>query len=556
MKKKRTLVIVTALSAALSIGVAITAAELSNNSLAYAEDINNFWYHYEQVTPTWTKHGSKEFWANCSTHDFVLTEPAGTEEIKEGVAFDSTKYFDELEEDDPRYLPPISEKVDIKVYLQSLVQAFTHDPYSFIPETMRPDGVSKVTESQVTYDFTEFTNVSSIQYGGFGEQWHMVIENIKESERFYKVTEYGSEIIGAANLVVYAFLDDYYDGTVSKTFNDDSRFTAKIDFDGGVLNYTIQFKTSVNLPLFGAITPQIDMKYVLASSTKTVRFQLGEGNALKFVITPNSYTFALEYGIETVSRKAYFTVSKDEEDNVEGHIYEFIRYKEDKDLTSSCADFYIGETYTSVVGNKAGALIGFEGFINELYETEQGKLIGYKVRETFEKWTISKTYNTLWFNLNNISGINCVKAIDNGSVDPHENNHDVYLNNQVDIFEPKRNEIKVLFVTKQTSRRYDVEMRKQFFYSLEDDAIVEHGTSIPMMFIQDDGTEEGETNYSTFQSDILSTNGISASVNLANKYLQKIRSDYLTLIDIFIAHKGDITSQTIIDYIGNPVVIE
>ena len=534
MKKKRTLVIVTALSAALSIGIAITAAELSNNSLAYAEDINNFWYHYEQVTPTWTEHGSKEFWANCSTHDFVLTEPAGTEEIKEGVAFDSTKYFDELEEDDPRYLPPISEKVDIKGYLQSLVQAFTHDPYSFIPETMRPDGVSKVIESQVTYDFTEFTNVSSIQYGGFGEQWHMVIENIKESERFYKVTEYGSEIIGAANLVVYAFLDDYYDGTVSKTFNDDSRFTAKIDFDGGVLNYIIQFKTSVNLPLFGAITPQIDMKYVLATSTKTVRFQLGEGNALKFVITPDSYTFALEYGIETVSRKAYFTVSKDEEENVEGTIYELVQYK-DKELLPACAKFYIGEEYTAAVGNKASGLIGFDNYISELYKTSEGKMLGYEIQETKDVSLTSVTFNTLWFNLDDIGGINNVKI-----------DEKVYVNNSEVEFKTKN----FGGITKKTlSRRYDIEQRLQFFYGEVNEEVVEYKTSIPMMFVQ-------EEKLSDFVSDVNSENPyLNISLNVLTNNLNMIQDCYDTYVPAFIQIKDAIDAAYIVDYIGSPTIL-
>ena len=548
MRKKKALIVCAALSTALTLGAVVAFTHSSNfDSLAFAEDINDYWYHYAQVAPTLTKHGSKEFWANCSTHNFTLTNPGAGKDIREGVAFNTTSYFDELEEDDPRYVARID--IDIKGHLQELISSLSQDPYSYIPDTMRPEGVSKVTESQVTYDFTNFTSVNSIKYGGFGEQWHMVIENIKESERFYSVTTYGSQIIGAANLVLMEFLDDNESPVVSWSHND-TNYSAKFEFEDGVLDYTIQFKTGVNLPLFGTITPQLDMNYVLETGTKTARFQLGENAALKFVITPDSYTFALEYGIETVSRKAYFTVSKDEEENVEGRIYEFVQYK-DKDLVPACADFYIGETYTSVVGNKASGITGFDGYINELYETEEGKLIGYKVRETFTKWTITKTYNTLWFNLNNISGINNVKAISNGSVDPHENNHDIYLNSQANIFEPKKNEIKVI-VTIKTSRRYDVEMRKQFFYGLKDDAIEEYETSIPMMFIQDDGTEEGETNYSTFQSDILSTNGISASVNLANKYLQKIRSDYLTLIDIFIAHKGDITSQTIIDYIGDP----
>ena len=39
--------------------------------------------------------------------------------------------------------------------------------------------------------------------------------------------------------------------------------------------------------------------------------------------------FAIEYGLESISRKAYFQIERDEKnETVEGHIYEFIKYKD------------------------------------------------------------------------------------------------------------------------------------------------------------------------------------------------------------------------------------
>lgn len=546
MKKKVVLLAVTSLSLTLGITAGVVLAKADNTIFAGAKD-DSYWYHYAQVTPTDDEHGSKEFWANCSTHNFSLENPGVGEDIREGVDFKTTTYFDELTSEDPRYLPPLSERVDIKGYLNSLLDAFNHDPYSYIPNSMRPEQVSKVTESEVTYDFTNFTNVSDIKYGGFGEQWHMVIENIKESERFYKITSYGSEVISAANLVARTFLDSYYDNVVTKTFNESS-FTAKIDFHSNVLTYNIQYISGVTVPLFGTITPQIDMEYAISSHTKTVRIQLGEGNALKFVITPNSYTFGLEYGIEKVSRKAYFTISEDEYTGVEGHIYEYVQYK-DKDLVPACADFYINNGYVSVVGNKAHAIIGFTGFINELYLANQGKLLGYKIKETFTKRGINATYHTLWFNLNNITGITNVKAIDNGGTDPHENNHDIYLNSSASIFTPTKN--KKGFIP--TSRKYDVEMRTQFFYGVESEQVVEYERDIPMMFIQDD--HDDYTNYTDFEHDIQTDCGITASVNLSNTYLSKIRTDYSTLIPIFEVNKDSMPSASIVDFIGDATII-
>ena len=535
MKKKAVLLATLTLSACLVTTTVVLSSK--GGTLGFAKD-ETYWYHYERVEPGEFTHGSKEFWANCSTHNYTLENPGVHEDIREGVAFNTTTYFAELDSDDPRYIPSKAERVDIKGYFSSLLESLNYDPYSYIPNSMRPDGVSKVSPSSVDYDFTNFTDVSSIHYGGFGEQWHMVIENIHQSELFYNITHFGSEILGVSNLLITSFLDDYYEGTIDKVFDEDTRYVSKINYEAGVLNYTIQFLTGVNIPLFGEINPQIDMGYVVESNTKTARIQLGENNAMKFVISPSSYTFALEYGIETISRKAMFTVAKDEEEKIEGHIFEFVQLK-GKDVVNSCADFYIDEEYTSVVGNKADGLVGLKGYINELYTTENGALRGYEIRETRSL----VTYNTLWFNMNNVSGFTNVKALPKESYKDNENPHQIYINGESEIFEPTYN-------TKlgvKTSRKYDIELRTQYFYGIVDEEIVEYETHIPMMFIQ-----AGE-NYETYSSDILSKSGITSVVS--NSYLEKIEDDYAILIDLFIDNKDNVSSQTIVDYIGNPAII-
>ena len=104
-----------------------------------------------------------------------------------------------------------------------------------------------------------------------------------------------------------------------------------------------------------------------------------------------------------------------------------------------------------------------------------------------------------------------------------------------------------------TSRKYDVELRKQYFYGYNEGVFTEYETSIPMMFIQADNDKD--TNFSDFPADILSKSGITASVNLATKHLNKIQSDYATLIDVFIAHKDEVTGEAITNYIGDAIVI-
>ncbi len=444
-----------------------------------------------------------------------------------------------------------NEIVNIKAYLQTLMAVVNHDPYGYIPEKMRPENSDNhVTAEQVAYDFTTFNNVSAIKYGGYGEQWRMVIDNIKESERFYSVLSLGEAAINASVALFNNYLDNNPGTTATYTLNE-TAYTAKLNFSSNVLSYTIQYKTGLTIPLFGEVLPQIDMTYDVSTLQKAVRIQLSENNAMRYSVTDNSYIFGLEYGLSNVSRKACLQLNRMYGGSIEGHIYEYIQYK-DKDLMPACADFYIDDTYTSVVGNKASGMPGFTGYINELYKTNEGKLLGYEVRETFTKWGVTATYHTLWFNLNNITGINSVKAIENGETTfglGANNTHDIYLNGSGSIFEPTYN-TKLMV---KTSRKYDVEMRKQYFYGYNEGQFTEYEVQLPMMFIQAD--HDGYTNFTDFPADILSKSGITASVNLAEAYLDKIQSDYAKLVDIFIAHKGSVTGEAIENYIGSAVIL-
>ena len=445
-----------------------------------------------------------------------------------------------------------NEVVDIKAYLASLVSVTGQDPYSYIPDKMLPtNSENHVTESAVTYDFNSFVNVSNIRYGGFGEQWNMVIGNIAESERFYAILSTAETVVNATVVAFNNYLDNNPSDTATHTLSE-TNYTAKLDFHQGLLTYVLQYKTGWNVPFFGEILPQIDMKYDVTSGERSVRIQLAENNAMRYVVTENSYVFGIEYGVTTVSRKAYFQIERLEDESVNGHIYEFVQYK-GEDKVASCADFYIGEDYVSVVGNKASGMPGFTGYINELYKTDEGKLLGYEVRESFTKWGVTATYHTLWFNLCDISGITSVKAVKNESTTfglGGQNNHDIYLNGSSKIFEPTYN----TKLTVKTSRKYDVEMRKQSFFGYKDDALTEFQVQIPMMFIQAD--HDGYTNFSDFPSDILSKSGIAASVSLAKTDLDKIQADYATLIDVFIANKDLVTGDTIDGYIGDATVVE
>lgn len=477
----------------------------------------------------------------------LINEPQNPS--KEGYRFMGWSYSDdEIEEvrwpitltSNIKIYAKWNEKVNIKSYLQQLMEVSNIDPYSYIPETLRGDyEENHISSSDITFDLTNDTNVNNIVYGGFGQQWQMVLSNIDQSQIFFNVLSVAETIINSSVMLFNNYLDNNIQNTASHQL-DNSDYTASILFENNQLVYTIQLKTSVQIPLIGDVNPLISMDLDTETNERSVRIEFNDNNVIKYVINENSYNFVIKYGIDDLSRKAYFYVEREDE-NVCGNIYEFITTKE-KDVISSGADFYIDDEYLSVVGNKAEQIIAFKGYINELYLVDTGKLLGFEVRETLTFAQITQQYNTLWFNLNEFKGINTIKAIPSDdliNLTGTKNPYNIYLNGNSKIFKPKHNTVLLV----ETSRKYDIELKTQSFYDYSEGKLVEHQVKVPMLFVQEEDLE-------SLLDYLQSVNNLSVEFKLPQKYIQKIQDDYDTLIDIFIEHKDQITSQTIDSLIG------
>ena len=105
MQKNKRLIVITSLTvlSALTVTTSIicSSKNLFDGVVANGEAI---YYHYSAVAPTGTRHGSREFWMNCSTLTPVFDQPSAT--IFEGSAFDSLDAFYELDSSDDRYVAP------------------------------------------------------------------------------------------------------------------------------------------------------------------------------------------------------------------------------------------------------------------------------------------------------------------------------------------------------------------------------------------------------------------------------------------------------------------
>ncbi len=432
----------------------------------------------------------------------------------------------------------------VKDYIARLTAVESTTAYDYLPEAMRPSyAANVVSASSINYDFSSFTNVSTINKAGYGEQWQMVVENINQSVAMAKVFNVAQTALNAAGNAVDIYITNSYADEMTHNFSG-SGYNGKFEYKNSKLIFNITLTDSVTVPGFGSVKPVIKMEYNLATDSKGMFISLGDSYKVKYVITPNGYEMATTYGLtlygKSASRSSYLSVIQNN-GKTTGHIYEYTTY-EGSDKVQACADFYVENGYVSVVGNKSSGMTGFDGYINELYSATEGRMLGYEVREELEVSGVKGTYNTLWFNLWDIAGINSVKVID--KTDDNKSSKstvNVYLNGKSTLLSPTYN----TKLTVKTSRKYDIEYRTRYYYTYdeENDTYVSHAVDVPMMFIQ-----EGD-NYDSFSSDILKDNGINASVSLSTTYLNKILDDYDTLIDIFITNKNNMSSEAINNYL-------
>ncbi len=432
----------------------------------------------------------------------------------------------------------------VKDYIARLTAIETATAYDYIPEAMTPyyEGNKINDPSSIDYDFTSFTNVSSIQQAGFGEQWQMVVENINQSIAMAKVFNVAQTVLSSAGNAIDIYLTNSYADEMNYEFTGEG-YSALFSYKDGLLKIYVTMTTSVSVPIIGSVKPVIKMEYDLTKDAKGMFISLGDSYKIKYIITDNSYEMATTYGLTLLgkegTRATYLSISN-ADDKTTGHIYEYTTI--DDHEIAACADFYVENGFVSVVGNKASGMVGFTGFISELYKANEGRLLGYEVMEEKTIVGVTATYNTLWFNMWDIDGISNIKVLDKTDENPSSRSTvDVYLNNSASLFSPTYNKKLV-----KTSRKYDIEYRSRFYYTYdsENDKFIANEVLVPMMFIQ-----EGD-NFNSFEDDIENDNGIDASVLMPQATLTKILDDYDTLIPIFKDNKDKITSEIIINYLN------
>ena len=421
------------------------------------------------------------------------------------------------------------EAVDIVGYLKQLLSNFNRSPKSYLPDSMLIEK-NAVDKDDIISDFSTPVQLSGMSTHGFGEQWGMVLDNINQSQIFYNVL--GSiETVTTTSIAVFEkWFDENPDTTAQHTF-ESGIYNVTIVFDGTHIYYVLDFTTT--LPVVGEQTAQIAMQMNILNGVKEVRVQLGDANALRYVVSDDSYEFAIKYlGV----RRASFSITEKADGSVEGHIYEFI----DAQLTEigSSADFYIKNGYLTAVGNKADGIIGFTNVICEVYDVRTGTLLGYEVSETLS----AATFDTLWFDLFSFSGFEKIKAV----YDEEEKKTFFYVNGSTKAWEAQK--VGGFNPLTMFSRRFDIELRTRYYYyfDAETESYVCEKVQIPMLFVQEDF-------YDSLAKDVKSTNGITITSLVGSTTLNKIKSDYGAYVEVFLEGKDKMNSDVIIAWIGERI---
>ena len=98
------------------------------------------------------------------------------------------------------------------------------------------------------------------------------------------------------------------------------------------------------------------------------------------------------------------------------------------------------------------------------------------------------------------------------------------------------------FSLKTASRRFDIELRTQYYYvPAEDGSFEKVEVKVPMLFVQAE-------QYESFVSDMKSANKVNVTVSAP--HLTLLQAEYAVRVDAFIEMKDNITVEFILGYIG------
>lgn len=412
--------------------------------------------------------------------------------------------------------------IDAISFSASVIGSFgsVPEPWTFLPESFSAD--NKAISSEPVYE--KFCSVSDIPTNGIGKQLSVVYELLNYTE---KALSYVRSVYSALGGVQSLYAD------YVKSNSGDYK-----SFFGTVVGITFALSLTETEYAISANVRNIGVSIFANPKTNAygAKIQLAENTALKYAMTNERLTIAMVIADVSATQIEFYR----QNGSSIGLMHEYLVVS-DKILTATSALIHSDSNYTYLVGTKGDFIPTSVSRNCEVYSSKTGEFIGSEVREELSIGGVTATYNTLWYPLNKIAGINSVRKEDemNGT-----NADTIYINGATT---PIKSSHVKWPINKAGSRKFDIEFKKTYFYKYdsESEKYKEITCEIPMVFVQAEQIDDFVADFFKANKSYLSGD-ISLNVSSADK--KAVDYAYTTLLDSYDSVKDGVTFDDIKDF--------
>lgn len=397
------------------------------------------------------------------------------------------------------------------------------DVWTFLPTSFKPQNR---TISSIP-DYSNFVNVSSIATNGIGKQLNVAYGLLNKTT---KAITYIQPIYSALNTIKNLYTN----------FIDSNPEEYK-SFSGSVSGFTFtlaltetQYKISANI---GSVSVVVFAN--TADNSYGARVQLTNTTVLKYTVSENHLLIAMDI-LDTVATQIEFVR---ENGKIVGYMYEYLTVA-NKQIMATSTMITVDQNYTTLIGTKGDFIPTADSRNCEVYLNSTGELVGTEVRELLNvKGLGDALYNTLWYTINDVSGITSIKKEDKAN---GLNADTIYINNATEAIHSKT--VSILPTSKKAySRRFDIEFKKMYFYQFnaQNEEYEEVSCEIPMIFVQEEMLSDFVNDFSDENANYL-TGKISLNVSASDK--SAVNYGYYTLLQTYDLIKDSVTFESITNY--------
>ena len=404
------------------------------------------------------------------------------------------------------------------------------DPWNFLPDAFVPEKMAYTDIPLSGADFATNTYVSAIASRPIGRQLNVLYDGLAVADTALK----------AANVIFTAgeTIISVYQNFIDENPDDIDSFTGETKIAG------VDFKLRIILAddrvtlLAGNDTVSVKLvsdRSAAAEYRNEGRIQISDGIALKYQMSDSALKMAMQFTMSGVGVLQQIEFTR-EGDTVRGALYEF--YGAESVSVKTSAGVYSDKNVTAIFSDKREKASMLIGTCAEVYDSETGKLLGSEVTENISRIE----YDTFWFNLYDIPGIDSVRVTEEENLDNKLNANTVYVNDSSAVFVPEFNGVLI-----KTSRHYDIEMKTVWYYvAVTDDGETTYEkreATIPMLFVQRQNVNEFSTEVCDNNENITAAILPSSALSIITKMFDEYSPTYQKM-------KENVTFTEIVAFIG------